>query len=73
MRLVLWAYAVIGSLATLIGAGRKLAFAAAYATISSAVVLAVPAIWSVRWQDPAAPRSAGLALAAASGQSASRP
>jgi hypothetical protein len=45
-------YAVIGSLATLIGPGRMLAFAAAYATVSSAAVLAVPAIWSVRWQEP---------------------
>jgi hypothetical protein len=50
-------YAVIGTLASLVGATRLLAFAAAYATVSSAVVLANPAIRSVRWQDPpASPR-----------------
>jgi len=37
------------------GPGRVLAFAAAYATVSSAAVLAVPAIWSVRWQEPPEP------------------
>jgi hypothetical protein len=43
-------YAVIGLLASLIGPGRMLAFAAAYAALSSAVVLAAPAVRSVRWQ-----------------------
>ena len=44
-------YAVIGALASVIGPTRMLAFAAAYATVSSTVVLANPAIRSVRWQD----------------------
>jgi hypothetical protein len=44
-------YAVIGSVAGVVGAGRLLAFAAAYATVSSAAVLAAPAIRAVRWQD----------------------
>jgi hypothetical protein len=44
-------YAVIGSVAGVVGAGRLLAFAAAYATVSSALVLAAPAIRAVRWQD----------------------
>jgi len=43
-------YAVIGTVASLIGATPILAFAAAYATVSSAVVLVNPAIRSVRWQ-----------------------
>jgi MFS family permease len=44
-------YAVIGPLATLIGPGRILGFAAAYALASSALVLASPAVRSVRWHD----------------------
>jgi hypothetical protein len=44
-------YAVVGSVAGAIGAGRLLAFAAGYCVVSSAVVLATPAIRSVRWQD----------------------
>lgn len=44
-------YAVIGSVAGVVGAGRLLAFAAAYATVSSALVLAAPAIRAVRWRD----------------------
>lgn len=46
------AYAVIGPLSVVLGAGRMLGFAAAYAALSSAVVLAAPAIRSVRWPDP---------------------
>jgi hypothetical protein len=42
-------YAVIGSVAAVIGPGRILAFAAAYSALSSALVLAAPAIRSVRW------------------------
>ena len=45
------AFAIIGPLAGLIGAGRMLGFAAAYATVSSVVVLATPAVRSVRWID----------------------
>jgi hypothetical protein len=41
------AYAVIGPVAVALGAGRLMAFAAEYATLSSAVVLAVPAIHRV--------------------------
>lgn len=44
-------YVVIGSVAGVVGAGRLLAFAAAYATVSSALVLAAPAIRAVGWQD----------------------
>jgi len=47
-------YAVIGAIATVVSPVRILAFAAGYATLSSAVVLATPAIRSVRWQDPPA-------------------
>jgi MFS family permease len=46
-------YAVIGSVAGVLGPARLLEFAAAYATLSSCVVLAAPAIRSVRWQDEA--------------------
>ena len=42
-------YAVIGPVADAVGAGRVLGFAAAYTTLSSAVVLALPAIRRVRW------------------------
>ena len=44
-------WTVMGSVAGLVGAGRLLGFAAAYATISSAAVLATSAIRAVRWQD----------------------
>jgi hypothetical protein len=44
-------YAVIGSVASLVGPARLLGFAAAYAILSSTVVLATPAIHSVRWRD----------------------
>jgi predicted MFS family arabinose efflux permease len=45
-------YAVIGLLAGVLGPARILAFGAAYATLSSAVVLALPAIRSVTWLRP---------------------
>ncbi len=51
-------YAVIGPVAGLIGPARLLGFAAAYATVSSAAVLATPAIRAVRWQDSTAGTSA---------------
>ncbi len=44
-------WTVIGSVAAVVGPARLLGFAAAYATLSSAVVLATPAIRAVRWQD----------------------
>jgi MFS family permease len=44
-------FAVIGSIAMVIGPSRLLYFAAAYSAISSAVVLATPAIRAVRWLD----------------------
>lgn len=47
-------YAVIGPLASLIGPSRLLLFGAGYATLSSALVLASPAVRSIRWQDPQA-------------------
>ena len=46
-------YAVIGPIAAVVGPGRMLGVAAAYAAVSSTVVLAMPAIRSVRWRDPA--------------------
>jgi len=46
-------YAVIGPVAALVGPGRMLAVAATYATLSSTVVIAMPAIRSIRWRDPA--------------------
>jgi hypothetical protein len=53
-------YAIIGPLATLIGPGRILGFAAAYALASSALVLASPAVRSVRWHDePASGQNPG--------------
>ncbi len=48
-------YAVIGWVAGLVSPARLLALAAAYAILSSAVVLALPAIRAVRW--PAAERA----------------
>ena len=50
-------YAVIGSVAGLVGPARLLGFAAAYATVSSAIVLATPAIRAVRWPSSAGPPS----------------
>jgi hypothetical protein len=44
-------WVVIGSIAAVVGPARMLAFAAAYATVSAAVVLAIPAVRAVRWQD----------------------
>jgi MFS family permease len=44
-------YALIGSVAGVVGPARLLAFAAAYSTLSSVVVLAAPAIRAVRWPD----------------------
>jgi MFS family permease len=46
-------YAVIGPLADIVGAGRLLAFAAAYATLSSAVILTLSPIRRTRWLSPA--------------------
>jgi MFS family permease len=44
-------YAVIGPLAQVVGPGRLLGFAAAYAAASSTVALALPAVRAVRWQQ----------------------
>jgi MFS family permease len=46
-------YAVIGPLTDIVGAGRLLAFAAAYATLSSAVILTLSPIRRTRWLSPA--------------------
>ena len=46
-------YAVIGPLADIIGPGRLLGFAAAYTTLSSAVVLTLAPIRRTRWLTPA--------------------
>jgi hypothetical protein len=45
-------WVVIGSIAAVVGPVRMLGFAAAYATVSAAVVLALPAVRAVRWLDP---------------------
>ncbi len=44
-------YAVTGPIAEFAGLGRMLAFAAAYSTVSGVVVLATPAMTSVRLRD----------------------
>jgi MFS family permease len=44
-------FAIIGSVASVIGPSRLLYFAAGYSVLSSALVLATPAIRSARWQD----------------------
>jgi len=44
-------YAIIGPIAGAVGATRLLAFAAAYATLSSATVMTLPAIHRVRWRE----------------------
>jgi hypothetical protein len=49
-------YAVIGSVASVVGPARLLVFGAAYAVLSSTVVLALPAIRAVRWPDPVRPQ-----------------
>ena len=46
-------YAVIGPLADVVGPGRLLGFAAAYTTLSSAVVLTLTPIRRTRWLAPA--------------------
>lgn len=45
-------YALIGPLAELVGPATLLGVAAGYGALSSAVMLALPAIRAVRWQDP---------------------
>lgn len=45
------AWVVIGSIAAVVGPGRVLGFAAAYAAVSAAVVLSIPAVRAVRWAD----------------------
>jgi Major Facilitator Superfamily len=59
------AYAVIGPVAEVVGAGRMLGFAACWAVAGSAVVLALPAI-RVGWRDgpPAGPAAGGAAVPA---------
>jgi len=44
-------YAIIGPIAGVVGATRLLAFAAGYATLSSAMLMTVPAIHRVRWRE----------------------
>lgn len=44
-------WVAIGPLASLVGAGPLLAVATAYGFASGAVVLALPAIWSVTWSE----------------------
>jgi hypothetical protein len=45
-------WTVIGSVAAWVGPARLLGFAAAYAAVSSAVVLTTPAIRAIHWEDP---------------------
>jgi MFS family permease len=49
-------FAVIGPVADAVGPAPVLAVAGLYATLSSAVVLALPAIRRIRWTDPAPAR-----------------
>jgi hypothetical protein len=58
------AYAIIGPISGVVGATRLLAFAAGYATLSSAAVLTVPAIRAVTWPDSPAPGAALPQIAA---------
>ena len=46
------AFAAAGPVAAAIGAGTVLGVGAAWSTVSSAVVLALPAIWAVTWRLP---------------------
>jgi MFS family permease len=46
------AFAAAGPVAEAVGVGTVLGFAAAWSAVSSAVVLALPAIWAVRWRPP---------------------
>jgi hypothetical protein len=46
------AFAAAGPVAAVVGARAVLGFGAAWGILSSAVVLAVPAMWSVTWQEP---------------------
>jgi Transmembrane secretion effector len=55
---------VIGSIAAVVGPGRMLGFAAAYAAVSAVVVICLPAIRAVRWLDPAPPGEPGRESAA---------
>jgi len=57
-------YAVIGPVAAVAGAGTLLGIAAAYATVSSATVLCVPAIRAVRWPADSAETSEPASAAA---------
>jgi hypothetical protein len=61
-----FAFAAAGPVAAAVGAGTVLGFGAAWSAVSTAAVLAVPAIWSVTWRGPASasadatvPRPAG--------------
>ena len=47
-------YAIIGPIAGVVGATSLLAVVAGYATLSSAMVMTVPAIHRVRWREPPA-------------------
>jgi MFS family permease len=60
-------FAVIGPIAALTGPSPLLLFGAGYAALSSAVVLAAPAIRSVRWQQPPATAAPPAGRPAASG------
>jgi hypothetical protein len=60
-------FAIIGPIAALTGPSPLLLFGAGYAALSSAVVLAAPAIRSVRWQQPPDPAAPPAGQPAASG------
>jgi predicted MFS family arabinose efflux permease len=49
------AFAVAGPVAAAVGPGTVLGFGAAWSLLSSAAVLAAPAIWAITWSAPAPP------------------
>jgi hypothetical protein len=50
------AFAAAGPVAGVVGPGAVLGFGAAWSALSSAAVLAAPAIWAVTWPAPAISR-----------------
>ncbi|HEY4854604.1 MAG TPA: MFS transporter [Streptosporangiaceae bacterium] len=52
------AFAAAGPVAAVVGPGTVLGFGAAWSALSSAVALALPAIWAVTWRERAEPASA---------------
>lgn len=66
------AFAAAGPVAALVGARTVLGFGAAWSVLSSAVVLALPVIWSVTWQDRRSGEPGGQAPASPESPAARR-